>query len=326
MSKPIRVGVTGAAGQICYSLLFRIAAGEMFGPNQKVDLVLKEVTPALKATEGVAMELDDCAFPLLNSITITDSDATLCDGVEQLLLVGAAPRKQGMERGDLIKVNGPIFKSVGHALNNAAKSVQILVVGNPCNTNALIAMNNCDLPKDRFHAMMALDENRMKGQLAKKAGVPVASITKTAVWGNHSAVQFPDFHHAEINGKPVTNVISDQNWLETTFISKVQKRGAEIIEARGLSSAASAANAAIDHVRNMRTPTKAGQWFTAAVVSNGEYGVPKGLIFGFPVTSNGERWSIVDGLLLNDFAKAQLKRNIEELESERVVVADLLKS
>ena len=286
--------------------------------------MLKEITPALPATEGVAMELSDCAFPTLNSLTITDQDDVLCNGSNWVLLVGAAPRKAGMERSDLIRTNGPIFKAVGKALNKAATGVQVVVVGTRANTNAMIAAKNSDVPKNAFYALMRLDENRMKSQLAAKAGVPVSAVTNTVVWGNHSTTQYPDFHNAKINGKPVTSVITDQAWLEGAFLKTVQDRGAAIIKARGSSSAASAANAVVDHVHSLLTPTGAEGWFSAGVVSNGQYGVPEGLVFGYPVTSNGKTWKVVENVPMNAYAKEKLGKTIAELEQERTTVKDLL--
>ncbi len=320
---PIQVTVTGAAGQIGYSLLFRIASGEMFGPNQPVALRLLEIEPALNALNGVAMELDDCAFPLLSDIVTTSDPKTAFDGTNWALLVGSVPRKAGMERGDLLSINGGIFKPQGEAINNhAADDVRVLVVGNPCNTNCLIARSNAkDVPAERWFAMTRLDENRGKTQLAQKAGVAVSSVTDLAIWGNHSATQYPDFENAKIDGKPVGDVISDRAWLEGDFLTTVQKRGAAIIEARGVSSAASAANAVVDSVRSVVNP---GGITSLAVVSRGEYGVPEGLQFGFPVVSDGKSWKVQEGLELSDFAKAKIKVTTDELLSERDDVASLL--
>lgn len=320
---PIQVTVTGAAGQIGYSLLFRIASGEMFGPNQPVALRLLEIEPALNALNGVAMELDDCAFPLLSDIVTTSDPKTAFDGTNWALLVGSVPRKAGMERGDLLSINGGIFKPQGEAINNhAADDVRVLVVGNPCNTNCLIARSNAkDVPAERWFAMTRLDENRGKTQLAQKAGVAVSSVTDLAIWGNHSATQYPDFENAKIDGKPVGDVISDRAWLEGDFLTTVQKRGAAIIEARGVSSAASAANAVVDSVRSVVNP---GGITSLAVVSRGEYGVPEGLQFGFPVVSDGKSWKVPEGLELSDFAKAKIKVTTDELLSERDDVASLL--
>jgi malate dehydrogenase len=325
MSNTVKVAVTGAAGQIGYALLFRLASGAAFGPDTKVVLSLLEITPMLKAVEGVVMELDDCAFPLLEDVIITDDATVAFDGINWALLVGAKPRGKGMERGDLIRENGPIFVGQGNALSKAADDVRILVVGNPANTNALIAANNAgDVPKERFAAMTRLDQNRAYAQLAAKAGVAVTDVSNVTIWGNHSATQYPDAENAKIKGQPVYDVISDHDWLKGEFISKVQKRGAEVIAARGHSSAASAANGAIDHVRSMVTPTPAGEWFSAAVVSDGSYGIDEGLISSVPLTSDGTDWSIVPGLSMSDWAKEKLEASLAELRDEKAVVADLL--
>jgi malate dehydrogenase len=323
---PIRVAVTGAAGQIGYSLLFRIASGAMFGPNQPVILHLIEIEPALPALQGVAMELDDCAFPLLKGIVPTASLDEGFRGVNWALLVGSVPRKAGMERKDLLGINGKIFTSQGKAIaKNAASDAHVFVVGNPCNTNSLIAMYNApELPRDRFLAMTRLDENRAKSQLAKKAGVDVTAVTNMGIWGNHSATQYPDFFNAKINGKPATEVISDHEWLKTTFISSVQQRGAAIIKARGASSAASAANAVVDSVRSFVTPTPAGDWTSICLCSDGSYGIEKGLITSFPVRSNGKKLEIVQGLPINEFSKAKIDATINELKEEKAMVSDLL--
>ncbi len=324
---PIHVTVTGAAGQIGYSLLFRIGAGQLFGPDQPVVLRLLEIEPGMKALEGVVMEIDDCAFPLVSSIVTTTDLDTAFDGTSWALLVGSVPRKAGMERGDLLTINGGIFGPQGRAIAaNAANDVRVLVVGNPCNTNCLIARSNApEVPSDRWFAMTRLDENRAKGQLAKKAGVPVASVSNLAIWGNHSATQFPDFAHALIGGKPATEVIDDDAWLQGDFLTTVQKRGAAVIEARGLSSAASAANAAIDSVVSIRTATAGDDVTSLAVVSNGEYGVPRGLQFGFPVRTNGAGgWTVVEGLSHDPFATERIRITTEELEAERSDVLDLL--
>jgi malate dehydrogenase len=323
---PVHVTVTGAAGNIGYALLFRIAAGEMLGPDQPVVLRLLEIEPAQKALEGVVMELEDCAFPLLADVVATADLKTAFDGSSWSLLVGSVPRKAGMERGDLLNINGGIFKPQGHAINeHAASDVRVLVVGNPCNTNCLIARNNApDIPDDRWFAMTRLDQNRAQAQLAKKAGVPVADVTNVAIWGNHSATQFPDFGNARIGGKPAAEVIGDDTWLQGDFISTVQKRGAAIIEARGLSSAASAANAAIDSVVSVWQPTAAGDCASLAVVSHGEYGVPEGLVFGYPVHSLGDSWSVAEDFELDDFAKDKIRLTTEELVSERDEVRSLL--
>ncbi len=325
MSK-VKVAVTGAAGQIGYSLLFRLASGEVFGPDTKIDLQLLEITPALPMLEGVVMELNDCAFPLLENIVVTDSAETAFDGVNWALLVGSKPRGKGMLRGDLIRENGPIFTAQGKALLKAADDVQVLVVGNPANTNALIAYNNAkDIPRERFAAMTRLDQNRAYSQIAAKAGVPVTAVSKVTIWGNHSATQYPDAFNAEINGKPVPEVITDHEWLRGEFITTVQKRGAAIIQARGKSSAASAANAALDHVRSMISKTPEDNWFCAAVPSDGSYGVDDGLMFSFPLRSDGNgNWSIVQGLPHDDFAKEKIQTTLEELRHEKSLVEDLL--
>ncbi len=325
MSK-VKVAVTGAAGQIGYSLLFRLASGEVFGPDTKIDLQLLEITPALPMLEGVVMELNDCAFPLLENIVVTDNAETAFDGVNWALLVGSKPRGKGMLRGDLIRENGPIFTTQGKALLKAADDVHILVVGNPANTNALIAYNNAkDIPRERFAAMTRLDQNRAYSQIAAKAGVPVTAVSKVTIWGNHSATQYPDAFNAEINGKPVPEVITDHEWLRGEFITTVQKRGAAIIQARGKSSAASAANAALDHVRSMISKTPEDNWFCAAVPSDGSYGVDDGLMFSFPLRSDGNgNWSIVQGLPHDDFAKEKIQATLEELRHEKSLVEDLL--
>jgi malate dehydrogenase len=323
---PINVTVTGAAGQIGYALLFRIASGQLLGPDQPVTLRLLEIEPAMKALEGVVMELDDCAFPLLADIVPTSDLKTAFDGTSWALLVGSVPRKAGMERGDLLNVNGGIFKPQGQAINDhAADDVRILVVGNPCNTNCLIARSHApDVPADRWFAMTRLDQNRAKSQLAKKAGVPVSEVTNVAIWGNHSATQFPDFGNARIGGKRATDVITDTAWLQGDFISTVQKRGAAIIEARGQSSAASAANAAIDSVVGIRTATPEGDCVSVAVASNGEYGIPEGLQFGYPVRSDGKgSWSVVEDFELDGFAREKIQLTTEELVGERDEVKGL---
>ncbi|HMR65235.1 MAG TPA: malate dehydrogenase, partial [Anaerolineae bacterium] len=309
MSKVVKVAVTGAAGQIGYALLFRLASGQPFGPDTRVALHLLEITPALKALEGVVMELDDCAFPLLDNVVITDDANVAFDGINWALLVGAKPRTKGMERGDLIRDNGPIFVGQGKALSRAASDLQVLVVGNPANTNALIAAHNADgVPKARFHAMTRLDENRAYSQLAQKAGVTVNDVSNVTIWGNHSATQYPDAENAKINGKPAYEVIGHHEWLKGEFITTVQNRGAAIIAARGASSAASAANAALDHVGSMSTKTPDGNWFSAGVASDGSYGIEEGLIFSFPVTADGQgSYSIVQGLPLSDWAKEKVK-------------------
>jgi malate dehydrogenase len=326
VNTPLQVTVTGAAGQIGYSLLFRIAAGDMLGPDQPVVLRLLEIEPAMKALQGVVMELDDCAFPLLADVVQTSSTEEAFEGTNWALLVGSVPRKQGMERGDLLSVNGGIFGPQGKAIAaRAAADVRILVVGNPCNTNCLIARSNApDVPAERWFAMTRLDENRAKSQLAQKAGRPVAEVSNLAIWGNHSATQFPDFAHARIGGKPATAVISDQDWLRGDFISTVQKRGAAVIEARGLSSAASAANAAIDSVRSVHFGTAEGDWTSLAVAGRGEYGTPEGLQFGFPISTDGRGWKVVEGIEHDDFAREKIRLTTEELVQERDLVRGLL--
>ena len=328
MSKLVKIAVTGAAGQIGYSILPRIANGEVFGPDTRVALHLLEITPALQALEGVVMELDDCAFPLLENIVTSDNPKVAFDGVNWALLIGSRPRSKGMERGDLIKVNGPIFVGQGQALSEvAANDVRVLVVGNPANTNALIAMNNAgDIPTQRFSAMTRLDQNRAQAQLAARAGVPVTSVTNMAIWGNHSATQYPDFENARINGHRAMEVITDHDWLRGPFIETVQKRGAAIIAARGLSSAMSAANAALDHVRSFLYQTPEGDWFSAVVPSDGSYGIDEGLMFSFPVVSDGQGgYHIVQGLKWTDFAKGKVALTQDELREERAVVSDLLR-
>lgn len=327
MSNTVKVAVTGAAGQIGYSLLFRIASGELFGPDTKVILSLLEIPPAMKALEGVAMELDDCAFENLAGIEMNSDAAKGFDGVNWALMVGAKPRGPGMERNDLIRENGPIFTGQGKALARGASDVRAMVVGNPCNTNALIAAKNADgIPMDRFSAMTMLDHNRARTQLAQKAGVSVDQVRNMTIWGNHSATQYPDFYNATIGGKPVTEVISDHDWLKGEFITTVQKRGAAIIAARGSSSAASAANAILDHVKHFITPTAEGSWFSAAVPSDGSYGVEEGLLYSFPIRTKADgSYEIVQGLSHNDFAQDKLNITSDELKKEREIVADLLK-
>ena len=322
---PVTVTVTGAAGQIGYALLFRVASGQLLGPDVPVRLRLLEIAPALKAAEGTAMELDDCAFPLLAGIDITDDPAKAFDGVNVALLVGARPRVAGMERGDLLEANGGIFKPQGAAINaGAADDVRVLVVGNPANTNALIAASHApDVPKERFTAMMRLDHNRALTQLAKKTASSVTDIRRLTIWGNHSATQYPDIFHAEIGGKSAAEVVNDQAWLENEFIPTVAKRGAAIIEARGSSSAASAANAAIDHVHDWVNGTAEGDWTSAAVPSDGSYGVPEGLISSFPVVSRGGSWQIVPDLEMDDFSRGRIDASVRELEEERDAVKAL---
>lgn len=324
---PIRVAVTGAAGQIGYSLLFRIASGAMFGPNQPVILHLLEIEPALPALEGVCMELDDCAFPLLKGIVATSSLDEGFKGVNWALLVGSVPRKQGMERQDLLGINGKIFIGQGQAIQrNAAADIRTVVVGNPCNTNCLIAMNNArDIPQDRWFAMTRLDENRAKSQLAKQAGVDITEVTNLAVWGNHSATQYPDFTNARIQGRLVREVIQDASWLENTFLSTVQQRGAAIIKARGASSAASAANAVVDTVGSIINPTLHGEWHSVCVCSDGSYGVDEGLISSFPVRSRDQHLEVVQGLELDAFSRAKIDATVAELREEKEMVSDLIK-
>ncbi len=327
MSNPIKVAVTGAAGNIAYAMLFRIASGAVFGPDRPVQLQLLEIPPAMGALEGVVMELNDCAFPLLSDIVVTDNADVAFDGVSWAWLVGSKPRGPGMERSDLIQANGPIFVGQGNALNRGADDVRVMVVGNPCNTNALIAMNNSDVPDERFSAMMRLDQNRAMSLLAEKSGNAVTDITKMCIWGNHSNNQYPDFENALIGGKPAAEVIGDEAWLKDTFIPTVQNRGAAIIKARGASSAASAASAALDHVVSFETATPADDWFSAAIRSNGEYGVDEGLIFGYPVRSDGNGgYSVVEGLPMSDWGKQQFDNVLEELRTEKSAIKDLLKS
>ncbi len=327
MQAPIKVAVTGAAGQIGYSLLFRIASGAMFGPDQPVALSLIEIPNALGALDGVVMELRDCAFPLLHSITPTADLNEGFRGVNWALLVGSIPRKAGMERGDLLGINGKIFVGQGQAIQkNAAKDVRILVVGNPCNTNCLIAMNNAkDIPRDRWFAMTRLDENRAKAQLAEKAGVEITRVTNMTIWGNHSATQYPDFYNAKIDGRAATDAIKDEAWLKETFITTVQQRGAAIIKARGLSSAASAANAVVDTVRSLVTETPGDNWHSVAVCSDGSYDVEKGLISGFPIRAKNGKWEIVQGVPVNEFSRARIDKSVAELREEQTLVGELLK-
>jgi malate dehydrogenase len=322
---PVRVAVTGAAGQIGYSLLFRIASGHLLGPDQPVVLHLLEITPALDALKGVAMELEDCAFPLLAGIEQTDDPNIAFGDVNYALLVGSRPRSKGMERKELLEANGAIFTVQGKALSdNAAADVRILVVGNPANTNCLIAMNNApNIPNGRFTAMTRLDHNRAIAQVATKTGTTVNDITKMTIWGNHSATQYPDLFHAEVKGAVAADVIGDQGWLESDFIPTVQQRGAAIIEARGLSSAASAANAAIDHVHTWVTGTASDDWVSMAIPSDGSYGVPEGLISSFPVTTAAGEYTIVQGLEHNDFSQARIDTTVAELVEERDTVAEL---
>ncbi|RMG42185.1 MAG: malate dehydrogenase [Planctomycetota bacterium] len=329
MKPPIRVAVTGAAGHIGYSLVFRLASGELFGPDQPIILHLIEIPQVLGALEGIEMELEDCAFPTLAGVVKADSEH-LEDGfadVNFALLVGSVPRKAGMERKDLIRVNGPIFVDTGKALQAAAaKDVRILVVGNPCNTNCLIAMHNApQIPRDRWFAMTRLDQNRAIAQLAKRSGRPVTSVKRMAIWGNHSSTQYPDFYHATIDGRPAPEVIGDEAWLQTEFITTVQQRGAAVIKARGASSAASAANAILDSLRSLITPTAEDDCFSAAVCSDGSYGIDEGLIASFPLRSDGQlNWQIIQGWEHNEFARQKIAATIAELREERDSVRDLL--
>jgi malate dehydrogenase len=322
---PLRVAVTGAAGQIGYSLLFRIASGAMLGPDQPVILQMLEITPALDALKGVAMELEDCAFPLLTDMVQTDDADEAFGDADVALLVGAMPRKAGMERSDLLSANGGIFKPQGEALGrSAARDAKILVVGNPANTNSLIAMNNAgDLDPGRFTAMTRLDHNRAMAQIAAKLGSTVGDVKKMTIWGNHSTTQYPDLFHAEVNGKIAATEVNDQEWLENEFIPTVAKRGAAIIEARGASSAASAANAAIDHIRSWHLGTPEGDWVSMSVPSDGSYGVPEGLISSFPCTCSGGEYSIVQGLEIDDFSRSRIDASVAELAEERDAVAQL---
>ncbi|MGW3162680.1 malate dehydrogenase [Streptomyces sp. NPDC001142] len=322
---PVNVTVTGAAGQIGYALLFRIASGHLLGPDVPVNLRLLEIPQGLKAAEGTAMELDDCAFPLLRGIEITDDATKAFDGANVALLVGARPRTKGMERGDLLSANGGIFKPQGKAINDhAADDIKVLVVGNPANTNALIAQAAApDVPAERFTAMTRLDHNRAISQLAAKTGAAVSEIKKLTIWGNHSATQYPDVFHAEIAGKNAAEVVNDEAWLADTFIPTVAKRGAAIIEARGASSAASAANAAIDHVHTWVNGTAAGDWTSMGVPSDGSYGVPEGLISSFPVTTKDGKYEIVQGLHINEFSRTRIDASVQELTEERDAVREL---
>ena len=322
---PVKVAVTGAAGQICYSLLFRIASGELLGKDTPVELRLLEITPALKALEGVVMELDDCAFPLLSKVEIGDDATKVFDGVNLAMLVGARPRTAGMERGDLLSANGAIFTAQGKALNAvAADDIKVLVTGNPANTNALIAMKNApDIPTERFNALTRLDHNRAISQLAAKAGVPVTAVKQMTIWGNHSATQYPDVFNAEVNGQNAAALIDDQAWIENDFIPTVAKRGAAIIAARGSSSAASAANATIEHMRDWVLGSPAGDWISAAVPSDGSYGVPEGIISSFPVITSGGTWTIVQDLDVNDFSRARIDASVAELQDEAAAVTEL---
>ena len=322
---PLKVAVTGAAGQIGYSLLFRLASGSLLGPDRPIELRLLEIEPALKALEGVVMELDDGAFPLLSGVQIGADPNKIFDGVNLALLVGARPRGPGMERGDLLEANGAIFTAQGKALNSvAADDVRIGVTGNPANTNALIALNNApDIPKERFSALTRLDHNRAISQLAKKTGAKVTDIKKVTIWGNHSATQYPDIFHAEINGKNAAEVVGDEKWIADDFIPTVAKRGAAIIDARGSSSAASAASATVDAARDWLLGSAKDDWVSMAVISDGSYGVPEGLISSFPVTTKGGDWSIVQDLDINDFSRSRIDKSTAELADERSAVTDL---
>ncbi len=326
MKKPMRVAVTGSGGQISYSLLFRIASGEMLGPDQPVILQLFDITPSLPIVRGVVMELDDCAFPLLHSVIITDDVRVAFKDADVALLVGSRPRSKGMERKDLLEMNGAIFTDQGRALSEvASRDVKILVVGNPANTNCLIAMRNApELKPSNFTAMMRLDHNRALSQIAAKLNKPVASVRKAIVWGNHSATQYPDLFQAEVDGQRAATLINDQAWVENTFIPTVQKRGAAIIEARGLSSAASAANAAMNHIRDWIYGTPSGDWVTMGIPSDGSYGIPEGVLFGYPVTCQNGAFSIVQGLDLSDFSKARIQATHQELLEERSAITHLL--
>jgi len=327
MSKTIRVAVTGAAGQVAYAMLGRLASGEIFGPSTRVILQLLEIPQALPTLEGTAMELDDCGFPTLDGIVCTDDPNVAFKDVNYALLVGSFPRKQGMERKDLLGINGKIFVGQGQAIaKNAASDVRILVVGNPCNTNCLVAYNNGrDIPADRWTAMTRLDHNRARGALAKKAGVNCGDVTNVTIWGNHSNTQYPDFTNAKIKGKPAGDAITDRDWLENTFVPQVQNRGAAVIKARGSSSAMSAANGALDHAKSWLNPTAPGDWVSVCTVSKGEYGVPAGLVFSYPCTGDGKgNFKVVEGVQLDAFGKQKFAATLKELEEEREAVKDLL--
>ena len=325
MSSSTKITVTGAAGQIGYALLFRIASGQLLGPDRPVELRLLEITPALGAAEGTAMELLDCAFPLLSGIEISDQPDEAFDGANVAFLVGARPRTKGMERGDLLEANGGIFAPQGKAINdNAADDIRVLVVGNPANTNALIAMSNApDVPAERFTAMMRLDHNRAIAQLATKTGMPVSEIKRMIIWGNHSATQYPDISHATIGGKPAADVIDDHVWFEDQFIRRVQQRGAEVIEARGSSSAASAANAAIDHMHDWVLGSAEGDYVSMGIPSDGSYGVDEGIISSFPVVCSGGDYKIVEGLEISDFSRRRIDASVKELADEREAVTKM---
>ena len=321
---PVKIAVTGAAGQICYSLLFRIASGSLLG-DRPIELRLLEITPALKALEGVVMELDDCAFPNLVNIEIGDDPSKVFDGVNLAMLVGAMPRKAGMERSDLLSANGKIFTGQGKALNDvAADDIKVLITGNPANTNALITMRNApDIPAERFNALTRLDHNRAISQLAAKVGAPVTDISHMTIWGNHSATQYPDLFNAKVGDRNAAEAVNDQSWIENEFIPKVAKRGAAIIEARGQSSAASAANATVEHMRDWVLGTPDGEWVSMSVPSDGSYGVPEGIISSFPCTVTGGRYEIVQGLEINDFSRARIDASVAELVDERDAVTEL---
>ena len=325
MKPPVRVAVTGAAGQIGYSLLFRIASGEMLGADQPVILQLMEITPALNALNGVVMEINDCAYPLVQGVVVTDDGEKAFGDADYIILVGARPRSKGMERGDLLTENGKIFKPQGKAISDfASRDVKVLVVGNPANTNALIAMNNApNLQPSQFTGMTRLDHNRAISQVAEKTGAQVTDIKKVTIWGNHSATQYPDLNHATINGQPATDQL-DEAWIRESFIPRVQKRGAEIIEARGLSSAASAAYAGLAHIRDWVGGTESGGWTSVVVPSDGSYDIPEGLLFSFPCTVEGGEWKIVQGLDIDDFSRDKMNATLKELQEERDAVKDLI--
>jgi malate dehydrogenase len=326
MKSPIKVAITGAAGQIGYALVFRVASGAMFGPDQPVALHMIEIPAGFEALKGVVMELDDCAFPLLKGMVATTDLDEGFRGVNWALLVGSVPRKAGMERKDLLGINGKIFTGQGQAIaKNAAEDVRVLVIGNPCNTNCLIAMNNAkSVPRDRWFAMTRLDENRAKAQLAQKAGVDITEVSNVTIWGNHSATQYPDAYNAKINGRSAAATIGDEAWLKEAFIPAVQQRGAAIIKARGSSSAGSAANAIVDTVRSLTADTAEGDWHSVAVCSDGSYGVEEGLICSFPVRASGGKWEIVKDVPLNEFSKGKFEASVAELKEEKSMVADLL--
>jgi len=325
MTKRVKVAITGAAGQIGYAMVFRVASGQMFGPDTEVELSLLELEQTLPNLRGVLMELDDCAFPLLKKVSATSNVNEAMKDVNWAVLVGSVPRKDGMERSELLKINGGIFTTQGRAINDhAASDVRVFVVGNPCNTNCLVAMNNApDVPRDRFYAMTMLDELRARYQLAHKAGVDVDKVTQMTIWGNHSSTQYPDFYHTKINGKPATDVITDIHWLQNDFISTVQKRGAEVIKTRGASSAASAANAAIMSVFNLTHDTVQGESFSVARCSQGEYGIDEGLIFSFPCRTEGGKLKVITGLEQNAFGQEKINITLDELRKERDAVQEL---